>query len=79
MNHSAAKIKELISTTFNIPLEKVTQDMNNDNTPAWDSLGHFRLIQAIEQEFDINIRAHHFVEMTGFKKIEKVLKSYKSK
>jgi len=70
------RVKQILSTTFKIPLDEVKANTNADNTPAWDSLSHLRLVMALEREFDITIDPKHFSKISDVKGIVEVVTSY---
>jgi len=70
------KIKEIISQTFEIQIENVTEETNVDNTPMWDSLSNLKLVMSIENEFDIFLEPEDFVNMIDYEGIVKTVTTY---
>jgi len=56
-------IKKLVSETFNITQEEVTNKSGPDTIQAWDSLGQLSLILAIEQKYGITLEMNEIFEI----------------
>ncbi|MBK7639022.1 MAG: acyl carrier protein [Bacteroidetes bacterium] len=67
------KLKKLMSTVFDVPLESITEDASTDNIENWDSLRHLNLILALEEEFNITIPDEEVGNMVNYKLIEIVI------
>ena len=67
------KIKEIISKTFEIDKELITNGTNPENIEKWDSLGQLSLIQAIEQEFQITFEISEIFEILTVGDIYRIL------
>lgn len=48
-----ARLKKIVCQTFKIGPEQFNEDLAAGDIPAWDSLGHVTLLQAVEEEFNI--------------------------
>jgi acyl carrier protein len=48
-----AQVRAVVASAFNLPPESVTGTTSQENTEAWDSMGHLTLVLALEQEFGI--------------------------
>lgn len=73
------RAKAIIADVFRIKEDSVNENTNMDNTPGWDSLGHLRLVLALESEFGITIEPEDLVKMTDYKVIIHFLKLYTKK
>ena len=69
------RILNLIEDIFDLGVQKPTFEMDRDSIEDWDSLGHFRLVTAIEQEFSITIPSTVGVDWKDLKSIYKYLES----
>lgn len=67
------KLKQLMSTIFDVPLETITEDSSSDNIENWDSLRHLNLILALEEEFNVTIPDEEVGNMVNYKLIELVI------
>jgi acyl carrier protein len=56
---------EAISSILNIKPEAVTLETSQENTPAWDSLAHLRLILEIEQNLGIRFQSQDITRLTS--------------
>ncbi|GJG87953.1 hypothetical protein tb265_31340 [Gemmatimonadetes bacterium T265] len=45
------RIKNVMSLTFNVPADAITDTASQSDLPAWDSIGHANLILGLEEEF----------------------------
>ena len=46
-----ARVFSVVAATLKIDPSTVTEELSAGDVPAWDSLGHVTLLQALEQEF----------------------------
>jgi acyl carrier protein len=71
---SRKKIKEdlkiIFSSLFKLKINKVKVTTSIENTKAWDSLGHVKLIMALESRFKISINPDVAITLLSFKDIE---------
>lgn len=67
------KIKQVMSTVFDVPVESITDDASSDTIENWDSLRHLNLILALEEEFGVSIPDEEVGNMVNFKLIELVI------
>lgn len=67
------KIKEVMSTVFEIPVESLDDDSSSDNIDNWDSLRHLNLILALEEEFGISIPDEEVGNLVNYKLIELII------
>jgi len=63
------KIKELMSSIFDIDKESITEDSSIENIKEWDSLNHMKLITILEDEYNIEFDEDELLDMVSFKKI----------
>ncbi|HMO46582.1 MAG TPA: acyl carrier protein [Rubrivivax sp.] len=57
------RLQTTIAETLKIPPASITPETRDEDVPAWDSLGHVKLIMAIEQAFDLYIEVDDFGEL----------------
>lgn len=69
-------VKNIISNVFGVEVGSINEGTNADNTHGWDSLGHLRLVLAIERELGITIEPKHFIKMLNYEGIIDVVKLY---
>jgi len=64
------RIKKVMARVFEMPVEKITDQANMDNTENWDSIHHVQMIVFLEREFDIIIPDEAVGNLISFKLIE---------
>jgi len=57
------QFRKLISEVFNIPSAELIDAPTPENIIGWDSLGHWSLIEKIEEKFNIKIDHADVVEL----------------
>ncbi len=57
------RLQATIAETLKVPPASVLPETRDEDLPAWDSLGHVKLIMAIEQAFEIYIEVDDFGEL----------------
>lgn len=55
--------------------EKAAREASYQETDEWDSVGHMRLISALEDEFDIMMDTDDIVDLSSFEKGKEILSS----
>jgi len=64
---------QVLSQTFRLSPEMVTEDSSPDTISAWDSLGHLQLISSLEASFGLRFNIREIQTMDSVSKIEAVL------
>lgn len=67
------RLENVIRDIFKLPADAPVSDGELGVMPEWDSLGHIKLIMAVEAEFDVNFEAAESTEITSFRKIDEAL------
>lgn len=67
------KLRQIMSTVFDVPVEDITEDASTDTIENWDSLRHLNLIIALEEEFAITIPDEEVGNLVNYKLIELVI------
>ena len=57
------KIKQVISTVFEISIEEVGDDASPETIVNWDSLRHMNLVTVLEEEFEIRLTDEQITEL----------------
>jgi len=60
------ELKNVFSEALSLPSEKISDSLEYNTLPEWDSIGHMRLIAAIEEKFDIMIDTDDVINMSSF-------------
>ncbi len=70
------KLKKIIVKTLRISSDEYHDEMEIGNPPEWDSANNVRLIQALEDEFQINIDISDAIEIESIFDIKLILRKY---
>lgn len=75
MNRADARavLERLFREVFDDEGIVLSDTMTREQLPAWDSLGHIRLIGAIEEGFDLTLTIDEIEEMTTVGRIMEVI------
>jgi len=69
------RVKTILAREWKVPLEAIPETAALNHFPAWDSLGHIRLMLALEAEFDFEITADTVQELTSLPRIMAYLRA----
>ena len=69
-------IKRIMSDIFGVNVGEIPDDASMESINAWDSLKHMELIAALEENFNILLKADDIVAMTNYRAICTALKSH---
>lgn len=73
MENLEPRIKEVMSSVFDIDVDVINEDSSQDSIEQWDSMKHLDLIVAIEEEFGITIPLEEVGNMINFKYIKLII------
>ena len=68
-NKIEERIKNVMSSVFELPVEQIKDDSSPDNIKSWDSLKHMNLVIALEDEFNCEFTDSETVEIVNYKLI----------
>ena len=74
-NTLEARIKNVMSAVFDIPVDQIKDNSSADTIESWDSLKHMNLVVALEEEFEIEFKDDEIIEMMNYPLIIEVLKN----
>ena len=57
------KIKQLMSSVFEVRVELINDDASPETIDNWDSLRHMNLVTVLEEEFGIRLNDEQITEM----------------
>jgi acyl carrier protein len=69
MSERLDRVKQIISTLFNVDEGSLTSASSAKEISAWDSMGQLMLILELEQQFDIQIPPERAEKLTNISKI----------
>ena len=67
------KLRNIFSTSLNIKIEEIHDELKYATIPQWDSVAHMALVAAIEEGFDIMIDAEDVIDMNRFAKAKEIV------
>lgn len=68
------RVKQIMSNTFGIDIEQISDDSSPDSIANWDSLKHMQLILSLEEEFGSEFSDKEVVELVSYRKIVDALR-----
>ncbi len=69
------KLIGVFTTTFGLTPEEAEGAVFKD-TPAWDSVGHVNLMNAIEESFNISLEPDDILDCKSFSRAESIIARY---
>ena len=63
------KLRKILIEVLELNSNNLPEFINVENSENWDSLGHFQIIERIENEFNIVVEASKVAELLGEKEI----------
>ncbi len=63
--------------SLSIKDDDISENLEYNGIPEWDSIGHMTLMSKLEEEFDISLETDDIVDFSSFKKGIEILKKYK--
>lgn len=70
------KYREAFKEAFEIDDDAITDELAYDTIPEWDSVGHMRLMAAIEDAFDIMLETEDILDFGSVGKGKEILLKY---
>ena len=67
------KLYSILSESFNIPIDKLNDDIIITNLEEWDSMSHMFFITKIEEGFGVNLTGDEIAKMLSVKDVKRVL------
>jgi len=68
------KLERVFQDVFDDDSLRIGEDMTRENFPTWDSLGHIRLVSALEETFGVSFSIEEIEGMTSVGRIlERIL------
>ena len=64
------RIKQVLGSVFDIPVDQVPDDASVDGLSQWDSLRHLELMLALESAFSLRISTDTMLELLSLQNIE---------
>jgi acyl carrier protein len=74
MSEINKKIKNVMSTVFDVDISSISENASPDDIESWDSLRHLNLAVALEEAFQIEFSEEDIMELMNLKLIELKIK-----
>lgn len=68
------KVKEIMSSVFEIQASSINENTSMTGVEKWDSLTHMHFILKLEEAFKIKLEPVEMIQMINYKSILSVLK-----
>jgi acyl carrier protein len=68
-------VKVVVSKILHLPLDQITDDSTSNTVDEWDSLGHMKIILALEEEFGLTFDNSQIAEMTSISMISSIIEA----
>jgi len=70
---TAVRLREIMAEVLELDPLQIDDSFARDGVPSWDSLGHLRLITALEEAFGIRFTMKEVGELDRFSKLHERL------
>ena len=67
------RIREVVSHTFNVPIERLDEGTRRGTLEEWDSLGHVNLVSALSEEFNVMLPPELALEIHTIGDIKRIV------
>ena len=75
MEKTLEKVIEIVAKTCSVEVGKVSVDSAVGDFPAWDSMGHLAILNAVEEAFDISFEPEEMMEIEDVNDIVKAVEA----
>lgn len=69
------RIIEIVASTCGVDESEVTESSAVGDFPAWDSMGHLAILNAVEEAFDISFEPEEMMEIEDVNDIVKAVEA----
>ena len=76
---SLERYKKTFVKSLSIEESNLKDNLEYNEIPEWDSIGHMTLMSGLEEEFNISIETEDIVDFSSFKKGIEILNKYNVK
>jgi acyl carrier protein len=67
--------RNLLSSAFEISVEEIPTEVSLDSFDLWDSLGHLKVLMAVEEKLNRELTTEESIEIIDLESLENVLSS----
>jgi acyl carrier protein len=68
------RLREILASVLEVPVEEIPADASTDTVEAWDSLAHMNLILATEDAFGVTIPDEEAADLTSLPLLQLVVR-----
>jgi acyl carrier protein len=68
-------VKAVVSKILHLPMDQITDDSTSNTVDEWDSLGHMKIILALEEEFGLTFDDSQIADMTSISMISSIIEA----
>ena len=72
------RVKDVLAREWNLPLSEIPDDAALNNHPSWDSLGHIRVMLALQSELGVTLNEETIQLLSSIPRIVQHLKAHTS-
>mgnify|MGYP001428992549 FL=1 len=76
---SLERYKNAFIKSLSIEKDNFKDNLEYNEIPEWDSIGHMTLMSGLEEEFNISLETDDIVDFSSFKKGIEILNKYNVK
>ncbi|MEJ2688672.1 MAG: acyl carrier protein [Deltaproteobacteria bacterium] len=73
---NAAKLAGAFAAALDIDVGSVTDDLEYNSIPEWDSVAHMGLVAELERVFQVLLDTDQIIEMSSVAKVKEILGKY---
>ncbi len=73
---NTGKLKQVFAEALQIDISRVTDNLEYNSIPEWDSVAHMSLVAAIDSAFDIMLDTDDVIDMSSVAEAKKILARY---
>lgn len=73
MDNIETRIKEVMSSVFDVDVNTLNEESSQDTVEQWDSMKHLDLVVALEEEFGITIPIEEVGNLINLKYIKLII------
>ena len=77
MTDNLSKYNNSFIESLSVSKEKINKELEYNDIPEWDSIGHMTLISSLEENFDISFETDDIIDFSSYKKGIEILSKYK--
>ena len=66
-------LRRVFADTFKVSLDAVVPEASPENVAAWDSMGHLRLVTAIETQFAVRLTMEQVLAIDSFAALYRIV------